>query len=163
MLSVNNLNDYLFLITSTISWNRKLTATLSIIVINLHTWLTANLYHLAFQLIIWPIIGNIAKFHIVLFLILFGLPGVFSKSITLFFNFLWTTLMITSSLLIFWFAVANFVIVSNKPEFWSQRFWRWELTLTFPLRLIICWTRSAFFSALIVLSHKLDRLLDILL
>ena len=88
------------------------------------------------------------------------LPCFFSKSITLFSSLLLTIL---SSLLICWFEVANFVIVSHKFEIWSQRFRRSELTITFPLRLIICWIISAFFSALIALSDKLDGLLDVLL
>ena len=100
-----------------------------------------------------------------LFLLLYcsDLACFFSKSITLFSSLLLTTLTIASSLLICWFAVANFVIVSDKFEIWSQRFRRSESTITFPLRLIICWTRSAFFSELIALSHKLNILLDVLL
>ena len=86
-----------------------------------------------------------------LFLLLYcsDLACFFSKSITLFSSLLLTTLTIASSLLICWFAVANFVIVSDKFEIWSQRFWRSESTITLLLRLIICWNRSAFSSALI--------------
>ena len=136
--------------------------TLNVIVINLHTWLTANLYHLAFQLIIWFILRNIAEFHIVPSTILLRHGLDFSKSITRFSNLLLITLTTASSLLICWFAVANLVIVSNNFEIWSQRFQRSESTITFPLRLIISWTRSAFFSALIALSDKLNRLVDML-
>ena len=53
------------LYTSTISWNREAVTTLNVIVINFHTWLSANLHNLVFQLIIWYIIWNITKFYIV--------------------------------------------------------------------------------------------------
>ena len=86
----------------------------------------------------------------------------FSKSITFFSSLLLITLTTESSLLICWFAVVNIVIVSDKFKIWSQRFRRLESIITFPLRLIICWTRSHFFSALIVLSDKLNRFLDVL-
>ena len=100
-----------------------------------------------------------------LFLLLYcsDLACFFSKSITFFSSLLLTILTIASSLLICWFAVANFVMVSDKFEIWSQRLQRSESTITFPLRLMICWSRSVFFSALIALSDKLNRLLDVLL
>ena len=100
-----------------------------------------------------------------LFLLLYcsDLAWFFPKTITLFYNLLLIFLTIASSLLICCFAVANFVIVSDEFEIWSQRFRRSESMITFPLRLIICWTRSAFFSALIALLDKLNKVLDVLL
>ena len=51
--------------------------TLSVIMINLHTQLTTNLHDLFFQFIIWYIIWNITKFHIVPSAILFRLSLTF--------------------------------------------------------------------------------------
>ena len=127
-----------------------------------NTRLMAILYHLAFQLIIWYIIENIAKFRIVPATILFPL-GLFFFQDTLFSHLLLTISTIASSILICWFDIANFVRVSDKLDIWSQRFQRSGLTITLPLRLVICWTRWGFFSALIVLPDKLNRLLDVLL
>ena len=130
MLSDDKLNDHPFVITSTIPWNKEAMTTLNVIAINLHTWLTANLYHLAFQLIIWYILRNIAEFHIVPSTILLRHGLDFSKSVTRFSNLLLITLTTVSSLLICWFAAANLVIVSNNFEIWSQRFQRSESTIT---------------------------------
>ena len=75
----------------------------------------ATLYHLAFQLIIWYIIENIAKFCIVPATILFPL-GLFFFQDTLFSHLLLTISTIASSLLICWFDIANFVRVSDKLD-----------------------------------------------
>ena len=158
--SVEKLNDHPLVITSTIPWIREAMTILNVIVINLHTRLGANLYHLAFQLIICYITGNNAKFLLPYFC---DLARFFTKSITRYFNLLLTTLTTTSSLLICWCAVANIVIVSDKFEIWPQSFQKSESTVTFPLQLIICLTRSAFFNALIALSDKLNSLIDGLL
>ena len=130
--------------------------TFNVIVINLHTRLTVNLYYLAFQLIIWDITVNIAKFYIVPSIYCSYLTWFFYKSISLYSNLLLATLTIANSLLICWFTLTNVGIVSDKFEIWSQKFLRLESTITFPHRLIICWTRSAFFSALIALRCQIN-------
>ena len=160
MLSIDKLNDHPLVITSTIPWIKEAMTILNVIVINLHTRLGANLYRLAFQLIICYITGNNAKFLLPYFC---DLARFFTKSINRYFNLLLTTLTTTSSLLICWCAVANIVIVSDKFEIWPQSFQKSESTVTFPLQLIIDLTRSAFFNALIVLSDKLNNLIDGLL
>ena len=160
MLSIDKLNDHPLVITSTIPWIKEAMTILNVIVINLHTRLGANLYRLAFQLIICYITGNNAKFLLPYFC---DLARFFTKSITRYFNLLLTTLTTTSSLLICWCAVANIVIVSDKFEIWPQSFQKSESTVTFPLQLIIDLTRSAFFNALIALSDKLNNLIDGLL
>ena len=160
MLSIDKLNDHPLVITSTIPWIKEAMTILNVIVINLHTRLGANLYPLAFQLIICYITGNNAKFLLPYFC---DLARFFTKSITRYFNLLLTTLTTTSSLLICWCAVANIVIVSDKFEIWPQSFQKSESTVTFPLQLIIDLTRSAFFNALIALSDKLNNLIDGLL
>ena len=160
MLSIDKLNDHPLVITSTIPWIKEAMTILNVIVINLHTRLGANLYRLAFQLIICYITGNNAKFLLPYFC---DLARFFTKSINRYFNLLLTTLTTTSSLLICWCAVANIVIVSDKFEIWPQSFQKSESTVTFPLQLIIDLTRSAFFNALIALSDKLNNLIDGLL
>ena len=160
MLSIDKLNDHPLVITSTIPWIKEAMTILNVIVINLHTRLGANLYRLAFQLIICYITGNNAKFLLSYFC---DLARFFTKSINRYFNLLLTTLTTTSSLLICWCAVANIVIVSDKFEIWPQSFQKSESTVTFPLQLIIDLTRSAFFNALIALSDKLNNLIDGLL
>ena len=160
MLSIDKLNDHPLVITSTIPWIKEAMTILNVIVINLHTRLGANLYRLAFQLIICYITGNNAKFLLPYFC---DLARFFTKSITRYFNLLLTTLTTTSSLLICWCAVANIVIVSDKFEIWPQSFQKSESTVSFPLQLIIDLTRSAFFNALIALSDKLNNLIDGLL
>ena len=160
MLSIDKLNDHPLVITSTIPWIKEAMTILNVIVINLHTRLGANLYRLAFQLIICYITGNNAKFLLPYFC---DLARFFTKSITRYFNLLLTTLTTTSSLLICWCAVTNIVIVSDKFEIWPQSFQKSESTVTFPLQLIIDLTRSAFFNALIALSDKLNNLIDGLL
>ena len=160
MLSIDKLNDHPLVITLTIPWIKEAMTILNVIVINLHTRLGANLYRLAFQLIICYITGNNAKFLLSYFC---DLARFFTKSINRYFNLLLTTLTTTSSLLICWCAVANIVIVSDKFEIWPQSFQKSESTVTFPLQLIIDLTRSAFFNALIALSDKLNNLIDGLL
>ena len=160
MLSIDKLNDHPLVITSTIPWIKEAMTILNVIVINLHTRLGANLYRLAFQLIICYITGNNAKFLLPYFC---DLARFFTKSINRYFNLLLTTLTTRSSLLICWCAVANIVIVSDKFEIWPQSFQKSESTVTFPLQLIIDLTRSAFFNALIALSDKLNNLIDGLL
>ena len=93
--------------------------------------------------------GILLNFTLFLLLCCSNLAWFFCKSITLFSSLLFTTLTIVSSLLICWFVVANFVLVSDKFEIWSQRFRRSKSIITLLLRLIICWNRSAFSSALI--------------
>ena len=118
MLSINKLNDHLFVIPLTISWSREAMKTLNFIVINIHTRLQANLYNLAFQLNICYIIWNITKFQIVPSAICSELACFFYKSVTLFSSLLLTTLTIASLLLVGRFAVGNFVIVSDEFEIW---------------------------------------------
>ena len=77
MLSVNKLNDHLFVIPLTISWSREEMKTLNFIVMNIHTRLQANLYNLGFQLNICYIVWNITKFQIVPSAILFRVGMLF--------------------------------------------------------------------------------------
>ena len=163
MLLVNKLNNHPFVITTTTSWNREAMTALNAIVINLHTRFTENLYNLPLQWLSAISLGILLNSTLFPLLYCSDLAWVFPGQITLFSNLMLTTLTIASSLLICWLSVDNFVIVSKKLEIWSRRFRRSESTITFPLRLIIYWTRSAFLSALIALSHKLNRLLDVLL
>ena len=71
MLSVYELNNPPFVVTSTISWNRERMARLNVVLINLHPRLTTNLYNFVLPLIIYYIIWNITKFYIVSSAILF--------------------------------------------------------------------------------------------
>ena len=144
---VNKLDNYPFVVTSTIPWERELVTTLNIS--NAHIY-----YSLASTSIILVISKSSSQILFdmpdssILFLRLycFHFAWFFSKFMILSSNLQFTFFVITSSLVSFLFSAEIWSIASVSLCIWSDTLYKSESTITFPFRSSIFYTRSDFFN-----------------
>ena len=135
---INKLDNYLFVVTSTIPWQRE-----SVTTLNISLQMLITVFSQPSSQTLFGMLDNST-----LYLRLYCSPFTcfFSKFMILSFNLLFTFFVITSSLVSFLFSNKIWSIYPVSLCIWSDSLCKSVSTITFPFRSSIFCTKSDFFS-----------------